>query len=319
MTQIVILDGYVLNPGDISWTPIKNHGELTIYDRTTQDQIIERAFSADILLVNKVILNADILTQLPNLKCICITATGYNNVDTITARRLGIDVCNVSNYSTDSVAQHVFALILHLTNHVSFHNQSVKDGTWSRSVDWCYSLASLCELSGLTLGIYGYGAIGQKVASIGRALGMSIIATSRRDLSGNAHKLVKQVEKIEIFRKSDVLSLHVPLTSDTDKLINSDTLSLMKPSAILINTSRGGLVDEEALAKALRAEVIAGAAVDVLSSEPPSNNNPLLSIKNCIITPHNAWATVASRKRLVDGLSDNIDAFKKGRPINLVN
>ncbi len=318
MTKIVVLDGYVANPGDLSWEKITGLGEVEIYDRTPADQVYERAKDADILVVNKVILDEPILNHLSGkLKCICTLATGYNNIDVKTANRRGITVCNAVAYSSSSVAQHVFALLLELTNRVSLNNESVQNNEWANSADWSYRKSTMMELAGKTMGVYGPGQIGRRVIEIARAFGMKIIATRKRR---NALKpdYVKIVDLPTLFGKSDVLSLHAPLTYENREVVNRHTLSMMKPTAFLINTGRGGLVNESDLREALLQGQIAGAGLDVLSEEPPPKDHPLLKIPNCLITPHQAWGTKESRYRLIDIVAQNIAAFLEGKPQNVV-
>ena len=315
---IAILDGYTLNPGDLSWMPLEKLGSLKLFDRTPPEEVINRAKNADILIVNKVIINANTLIQLPKLKCICVTATGYNNVDIQAARQQNIPVCNVRGYSTNSVAQHVFALILELTNTVAVYNESVKDGDWSRSPDFCYTIRPIRELSGLTMGIFGLGQIGQAVATIALAFGMKVIARHKHPERDRMIG-VRFVDTKTLFQESDILSLHAPLTDENAGLICLSNLKRMKPSALIINTARGGFIVEEDLKRALESDIISGAALDVLSVEPPPASHPLIGVKNCIITPHIAWASKAARQRLMDATVKNVEAFLRGNPENLVN
>jgi len=312
--NIVVLDGYVLNPGDLSWAALRELGECEVHERTAVDQIVERAADAEIVLTNKCPLSAETIAQLPNLKYIGVMATGYNVVDVAAARERNIPVCNVPIYGTKSVAQHVFALILEHAQNVGAHAAAVNEGRWSKNIDWCFWDHPLSELDGKTLGIVGYGRIGQAVADLGRAFGMKVIVASRTAKQG-----VEQVSIDELFQRSDVVSLHCPQTPETEGLVNAQRIELMKPSALLVNTSRGPLVVEEDLAAALNAGRIGGAALDVLSSEPPSPDNPLLSAKNCLVTPHIAWATQAARTRLLGTVVENVRAFAAGNPQNVVN
>ncbi|MCP3928149.1 MAG: D-2-hydroxyacid dehydrogenase [Bacteroidetes bacterium] len=316
--KISVLDGYAMNPGDLSWDSLLSLGELTIFDRTPPEKIIERAKDADILIVNKVVLSKEILAQLPALKCICEAATGYNNVDIDEAALRKIPVCNVVGYSTLSVAQHVFALIQTFTNGIAAHNKDVHKGGWAHAPDFCYQLFPIFELAGKTLGIYGFGKIGQKVAEIGLAYGMRIIAHHKHP-ERDAKKGVEFVDWNTLLSESDILSLHAPLTSKNEKIINKQTLRIMKKSAILINTGRGGLIDEWDLNLALQENWIAGAGLDVLSEEPPPKEHPLFNVKNCIITPHIAWATKEARSRLLEAICNNINSFLEGNPQNVVN
>lgn len=316
--HLVILDGYTLNPGDLSWNKVKALGPTTVYEASAPAQIVARSREADILLVNKVVIDRSVLEALPQLRCICVTATGYNNIDLEAARERGIPVCNVVGYGTDSVAQHVFALLLRLTNQVEAHHRSVQRGDWSRQPHFSYSVAPIIELAGKTMGIYGFGRIGQKVGAIARAFGMAVIATHKHP-QRDARPWVRFVDLNELFEKSDVLTLHVPLTEENEGLVNAERLRQMKPSAYLINTGRGGLVAEKDLREALRAGEIRAAALDVLSEEPPPADHPLLGLPNCILTPHNAWASREARDRLLDGVVKNIRAFLAGKPENVVN
>jgi glycerate dehydrogenase len=311
--KIVVLDGHTLNPGDLSWDSLRQLGDCEIHARSAAAEILPRAQGAGIVLTNKTPLNAATIGQLPELKYVGVLATGYNVVDVAAAKTRGVVVTNVPAYGTPSVAQHVFALILELTQNVALHAQSVREGKWTRSPDFCYWDRPLIELNGLTLGIVGYGRIGQAVGALGRAFGMKVITSSRRKVEG-----ADNVSLEDLFRQSDVVSLHCPLTPETNGLINSERLSLMKRSAFLINTGRGPLVVEQDLADALAADKIAGAALDVLSVEPPSAQNPLLQAKNCLITPHIAWATRAARARLLDIAVANVKAFQAGAPQNVV-
>lgn len=309
--KIVVVDGYTLNPGDLSWEALERLGEVTIYDRTPAEQLIERAKDAEVVLTNKVVLSLEVIDQLPRLKFISVLATGYNVVDVDAARVRGISVSNVPEYSTKSVAQMTMALILELAMHVGEHSRGVRDGKWSASTDFSYQDYRLVELDGLTLGIVGLGRIGKSVAALGKAFGMKVIANSR--------SAGESVDLETLFKESDIVSLHCPLTSATQGMVNSARLALMKPTAFLINTSRGPLIVEQDLADALNSAQIAGAAMDVLSTEPPSTDNPLLSARNCTITPHHAWATKSARERLLAATVDNVKAFMDGKPKNVVN
>ncbi len=313
--RIVITDGFTLNPGDLSWEPIEAMGALEIYDRTPVDMIIERCKEAQIVLTNKVPFSSETLQQLPALRLIGVMATGYNVIDVETAKKRGITVCNVPAYGTASVAQHTFSLLLELTNQVGVHAASVAKGEWTNAEDWCYTKLPLTELSGKTIGIVGLGNIGQQTAKIARAFGMQVLYTSRNRKETD---LGEYTDTQTLFAQSDVVSLHLPLTNENHQFVNNDLLRLMKPNAFLINTSRGPLVNEQDLADTLNEGRIAGAAVDVLSSEPPKENNPLLKAKNCIITPHNAWMSREARQRVMDITIKNVEAFLSGRSINVV-
>lgn len=310
--NIVFLDAYTLNPlNDLDISILYTLGNVILYDRTSPDQIIERAKDADIILTNKCPLNAQTISQLPNLKYIGVTATGYNIIDIEAAKAREIIVANVRGYSSASVAQLVFSLILSFTNRVAEHAQNI-DQTWPSSADWCFYHSPLVELDGKTLGIIGLGDIGKKVANIGLGFGMKILA-NKRDLTSGRMAGVELCSQEQVLQESDFISLHCPLTADNQQFINKDSLALMKSSAILINTSRGGLIHEQDLADALNTGVIAGAGLDVLSIEPPSKTNPLLTAKNTIITPHIAWAGVNARQELLKGTIENIMAFQQGK------
>ncbi len=316
--KIIALDGRTLNPGDLSWEGLSNFGEYEIHDFTPKEQVVERGRPADILLVNKVVLGKNELAQLPNLKCICVTATGYNNVDLQAARERSIPVCNAVGYSTDSVAQHVFALLLALTNKVYQHHISVQAGEWQRSDDFAYTLHTLPELAGKIFGIYGFGRIGQRVADLAQAFGMKILATHKHP-ERDARPGVEFVSLEELFERSDVISLHAPLSEANREIVNAQLLQRMKTTAYLINTGRGGLIQEADLKLALQEGQLAGAALDVLNTEPPKEGNVLISAPNCILTPHLAWASLEARQRLMDITLNNIRAFQAGAPQNVVN
>jgi glycerate dehydrogenase len=316
-TSIVVLDSYCLNPGDLSWRPLEELGECAFYERTSAEQFRERLHDAEIVLTNKVPLHRDVLTGHPRLKYIGVTATGYNIVDTKAARELGIIVTNVPSYGTASVAQMVMAHVLNLTQRVGDHAEAVREGRWASSPDWCFWDYPLLELDGMTLGIIGYGRIGEAVAKLARAFGMRVIAHNRSAIEETNG--VRAVDLDTIFRESDILSLHCPLTNETRHLVNRERLASMKQTSLLINTSRGPLVDETALADALNAGQIAGAGLDVLEVEPPSTENPLYTAKNCYITPHIAWATQAARQRLLDAAVENVAAYLRGTPQHVVN
>jgi glycerate dehydrogenase len=313
--KIVVLDGYTLNPNDLSWSNLAQLGDLTVYDRTPADKIIERAENAEILIVNKVIISAQHIAALPHLRYIGVLATGYNNIDVVATKKRGIVVCNVRNYGTATVAQHVFSLLLTLTNHAESYAADARQN-WANAADWTYWHNPLMELSGKTMGIIGFGNIGSQVAKIAQAFGMKTISTTEK---APPQYLDEKVGLGTLLLESDVVSLHCPLSEDTKELMNIRTLSLMKPTAFLINTARGGLIHEQDLADALNKGVIAGAGLDVLTQEPPSPNNPLLTAKNCFITPHQAWASFEARQRLMDLAVANVEAFLAGQPINSVS
>jgi glycerate dehydrogenase len=302
--KIVVLDGFTLNPGDLSWSGLQALGNVKVYDRTPENLIAERSKEAEILITNKTPISRELLNACVKIKYIGVLATGYNNVP---------------GYGTASVAQAVFALILALSNRVKEHSDAVLNGDWSLSKDFCFWNYPLVELAGKTLGIIGFGNIGRQVATIGEAFGMKIVAYSRTQTEQTALKNFRWVGLNDIFKESDVLSLHCPLFAETKGIINKETLGLMKESSLLINTSRGPLIVEEDLAEALNNEVIAGAGLDVLSLEPPSASNPLLSAKNCIITPHIAWASKEARERLMGIAVDNVKSFIQGKGKNIVN
>ena len=314
--QIVVLDGHTLNPGDLSWDAIAAQGEFTVHDRTPPGQVVERAVDAEIVFTNKALLPADTIEAIPALRYIGVLATGYNVVDTDAAATRGIPVTNIPAYGTASVAQMTFALILELASQPALHNSSVRAGDWIECPDFCYWQKPLVELDGLTLGIIGYGAIGQAVVNLGRAFGMNILVHTR---TPHEAENVRFADCETVFCEADIVSLHCPLTNENQGLVNAERLALMKPTAFLINTGRGPLVDEAALADALNQSQIAGAAVDVLSVEPPSADNPLLSAKNLVITPHIGWATQAARARLMEIAAANLRAFLVGSPVNVVN
>ncbi|WP_297101269.1 D-2-hydroxyacid dehydrogenase [uncultured Draconibacterium sp.] len=314
--KIVVLDGYALNPGDLSWDDLKVLGELTVYDRTTPEQTVERSADAEIVYTNKVILNREIIEQLPHLKFIGVLATGYNVVDITAANEAGIMVCNIPAYSTQSVAQLVFAHILHFTNNVGLHAKSVGNGEWATSKDFAYWLSPQTELAGKTLGIIGFGQIGQAVARIALAFGMKVIFNNRSQKTTDLD--ARQVDLDTLLETSDFISINCPLTSENQGFINKATIEKMKPTAFLINTGRGPLINEQDLADALNNDQIAGAGLDVLSVEPALPENPLPKAKNCFITPHIAWATLEARQRLMQIAVDNLKAFIDGKPINVV-
>ena len=319
--KIVNLDGYTTNPGDLSWDFLKKYSDdVTVYERTSPDEVVKRAKGADILIINKTVLNADTLKALqPELKYIGLQSTGYNVVDLETATQLGITVCNIPSYSTNAVAQQVFAFILHFTNSVDLHSESVHNGDWTSCPDFCYTLSPLAELDGKTLGIIGFGSIGRRVAEIAETFGMKVLINSRSRKDLSAFKSAEQVELSNLLPSSDYITCHCPLTAETENLINTNTLLQMKKTAVLINTSRGPVVDEKALADALNSGRIAGAALDVLRTEPADSANPLLTAKNCIITPHIAWAAKETRARLLAILDKNIECYLGGNTQNKVN
>lgn len=317
--KITVLDGYGLNPGDLSWEELKKLGDLTVYDRTAPSETIERSAGSEILITNKTIIDRGIIEKLPDLRYIGVLATGYNVVDTKAAREKGITVTNIPSYSTASVAQMVFSLLLAITNGVEHFTADNRAGRWSRNADFCYWDSPLMELAGKTFGIVGFGNIGSKVAGIALALGMKVMAQTSKSQEELPTGIEKATGLEHLLKECDVLSLHCPLTESTKHIINATTLAMMKPSAILINTGRGPLVDEIALAAALNSGALRGAGVDVLSCEPPSIDNPLLYARNCYTTPHIGWATTEARQRLMDIAVANVANFLNGTPTNVVN
>jgi len=315
--KIVVLDGYTLNPGDLSWDALMELGDVELYDRTPPDAIVERTKDAHVALTNKVPFTANTLDQLPNLRYIGVTATGYNIVDTKAAGARGVWVTNVPTYGTKSVAQFTIALLLELCHRVHVHADAVKDGEWKRRQDFSFFLTDQVELDGKTIGIVGLGRIGAQVAAIARALGMDVLAAALRP-SASDEDGIRRAPLDVVLKEADVVSLHCPLTPETEGLIRKETLRLMKPTAFLLNTSRGGLVVDEDLADALNQGQIAGAALDVVSTEPPDPSNPLLSAKNCIVTPHMAWTTKEARRRLLGTTIENVRSFLEGKPVNVV-
>jgi glycerate dehydrogenase len=312
--EIVITDGFTLNPGDLSWKPFEVHGNLQYHHRTSNIETIERCLSANVIITNKTVINADTIQAADALQLILVTATGYNNVDVAAAKKRGITVCNVPTYGTYSVAQHAFALLLQLSNHVGINAASVAKGEWQKAIDWCYSLQPVIELKDKTLGIIGLGRIGKQMALIAQAFGMKVIYNRGKETVYNA----VQVSQHQLFMQSDFISLHCPLTIDNKAFVNKELLGLAKPSAFLINTSRGGLINERDLAQLLQQNKIAGAALDVLTTQPPEKNNPLIGLPNCIITPHNAWISAEARSRIMETTLQNLQAFIKGTPQNVV-
>lgn len=316
--KIVVLDGYALNPGDLSWAALEQLGEVVIYDRTSVDLIVERASDADVVLTNKVPLSSSVIAQLGRLKYIGVMATGYNIIDLEAARARNIIVTNVPGYSTASVVQLTFSLLMELCFRVQRHSDAVMEGKWAASPDFCFWDYPLVELSKKKLGIVGFGAIGQGVADVAVALGMQVLAYSRTETDQSHRKKFTWVGLEELLTESDVISLHCPLTAQTENLINTESIRKMKSTSLLINTSRGGLIDAKALADALNEGLIAGAGVDVLRQEPPEVDHPLFGAKNCLITPHIAWATKEARGRCMQILVDNVKGFSEGAAVNRV-
>lgn len=317
--KICILDGYSLNPGDLDWSPVERLGDVTLFDRTPADKIVEHAADADIVLTNKVPFSADTLRQLPRLRFICVLATGYNIIDTDAAARQGVVVANIPAYSTMSVAQMAFAHILNITNHVASYAREVADGKWTNCPDFCFWDSALTELAGKTMGIVGLGNTGMATARIAVAMGMKVVAMTSKS-ADTLPEGITPAPLDDVLASADVVSLHCPLTPSTRHLINAASIAKMKPSAILINTGRGPLVDEQAVADALNGGRLAAFGADVLSQEPPRGDNPLLSARNCFLTPHIAWATLEARTRLMSTATENVRQFIAGEPVaNRVN
>lgn len=315
--KIIVLDGYALNPGDLSWEGLKKLGECLIYDRTKPAEIFNRIKDAEVVITNKAIIDEQIMNRLPKLKYIGVTATGYNVVDVQAAKRKGIVVTNIPAYSTDSVAQLVFSHILNVANRVEMHADSVRSGEWTTNPDFSYWRSPQMELAGKILGIVGFGRIGRKVAQIGLAFGMKVIFQNRSQIV-DVLAGARQTTLDEVFAESDVISINCPLTQENSEFVNMQLLQKMKQSAILINTGRGRLINEADLADALNSGIIAAAGLDVLSAEPPKPDNPLLSAKNCFITPHIAWATIEARQRLMNITVENLHCFISGKSQNIV-
>jgi glycerate dehydrogenase len=318
MARLVVLDAHTFDPGDNPWTDVAAQGELEVFERSSPDQVRTRSQGAAVLLTNKTPLDAATIAALPDLRGICVLATGVNVVDLSAASARGVPVCNIPAYSTASTAQHTIALLLELTNRVGQHDRAVQQGAWVESLDFSFTLEPLTELSGLVFGIVGFGAIGRRVGEIARALGMSVLAAGDGRRSEDPAWL-ERAPLDELFRRVDVLSLHCPLSDATRGLVNAARLATMRPSALLLNASRGPLVNEAELAEALERGVIAGAALDVLCQEPPRADNPLLSAPRCVITPHNAWATLAARRRAMQITASNVRGILSGTPQNVVN
>jgi glycerate dehydrogenase len=322
--KIVVLDGYTLNPGDISWENMEKFGELKVYDRTSydligEDLVIERVGDAEAVFTNKTPISKNALKKMPNLKFIGVLATGFNIVDVDAAKEAGIVVTNIPTYGTDAVSQMAIALLLEICHHVGEHSSSVKRGEWANNQDWCYWNYPLIELAGKTMGIIGYGRIGQGTGRIAQALGMKVFAYDQYKNQSLESDTMKYVEIDELMAKSDVITLHCPLFESTEGMINKNTISKMKDNVIIINNSRGPLIVEEDLAEALNSGKVGAAAVDVVSTEPIKMDNPLLKAKNCIITPHISWAPKESRTRLMDIAIENLKQFLEGNPVNVVN
>jgi glycerate dehydrogenase len=317
--KIVVLDGYTLNPGDLTWKRLEEIGEVTVYDRTSPEEVLSRIGEAEIVFTNKTVLSKETFKQAKNIKYVGVLATGYNIVDVEAAKEKSIIVTNIPTYGTSAVSQFTFALLLEMCHHVWAHNEKVKKGAWTNCPDFCFWNYPLVELSGKTIGIIGFGRIGQAVANIAVAFGMKVLAYDTYKNEALESQNIKYAELDDIYRNSDVISLHVPLFESTRGMINKESISKMKKSAMIINTSRGPLINEQDLAEALNSGTIAGAAVDVVSTEPAKMDNPLLSAKNCIVTPHIAWAPIEARERLMNIAIDNLEAFLAGKVVNQVN
>lgn len=315
--NIVVLDGGTTNPGDLSWEPLEQLGQLTVYEETPPDLVEKRLQNAQAAILNRISLGKDLFSKLPELRYVGTLATGYNTIDTHAARESGITVCNVPHYCEDAVAQHALSLLLCLCNKVQRFSDMTRSGHWTEAVQESHDSLIPVELAGKKLGILGYGSIGQKMAGLGKALGMEILLYSRTQKS--APESDRWVDLETLFRESDVVSLHCPLTPETRGLVGEHLLSLMKPTAYLINTSRGAVIEETALAAALNQGILAGAAIDVLTQEPPAADHPLLKAKNCLITPHVAWATREARARLIKMVAENLQRFQEGHPQNVVS
>lgn len=316
--NIVILESNAVNPGDLSWDPIRQFGSVTVYDRTAPEDAAARIGDAQVVLINKTPITASVLDACPNLRLICVEATGYNVVDCATAKQRGVVVCNVPSYGTNAVAQFTFSLLLEICNQVGHHNDSVHNGDWCQSPDFCYWLTPQMELAGKTMGIIGFGRIGRAVGKIAKAFDMRVLAYNRsRCAEGEA--LAEYVDLDTLLTSADVVSLHCPMTAETEGMINTTTIGKMKTGAILLNTARGGLVNEKDLAEALHTGKLRAAAADVVSAEPIHGDNPLLQAPNCILTPHMAWAPIEARQRIIETTVENIRAYLDGSPVNVVN
>lgn len=317
--KIVILDGYTVNPGDLSWIELEKKGQLLVYDRTPENQVAQRIGDAEIVFTNKAVISRESIFKCPNIKFIGVLATGYNIVDVAAAKEKGIPVCNIPTYGTYAVAQHAIALLLEICHHIGAHSESVKAGDWIKSSDWCYWNYPLIELKDKNLGIIGLGRIGSQTAKIAQALGMKVLAVANTKKSEPVSDMLKYVTLDEVFELSDVIALHCPLTPSTKGIICADSISKMKDGVIIINNSRGSLIVEQDLADALNSGKVAAAGLDVLEEEPMSPNCPLLTAKNCIITPHISWAAKEPRIRIIEMALHNLEMFLKGTPVNIVN
>lgn len=320
--KIVVLDGYTENPGDLSWAAMEDLGELTVYDRTSlvdEEEIIARIGEAEAVITNKTPVSAQVMARCANLKYIGVLATGYNVIDCAAAAARGIPVCNIPTYGTDAVAQYTMALLLEICHHIGHHSQAVHEGRWERSADWCFWDYPLIELAGKTMGIIGYGRIGQRTGQLAQAFGMNVLAYDAHRDERLVSESCRYAELAELFAEADVIALHCPLFAETEGIINKDSIAKMKDGVIILNDSRGPLIVEEDLKEALNSGKVAAAGLDVVCTEPMKGDNPLLQAKNCIITPHIAWAPKESRQRLMDVAVSNLKAFQKGTPENVVN
>lgn len=317
--KIVILDAYVANPGDLSWEALEKLGDLQTYDKTSPEDVVSRIGDAEVVIVNKTVIDEAVLEACPSIKFITVLATGYNVVDTVAAAKRGIPVSNVPAYSTDSVVQHVFALLLEIAVHVGAHNKAVKEGEWTQSPYFSFWNYPLIELAGQTLGIVGYGGIGRAVAKVAQAFGMKVVANRRNPRPEDSADGVEMLSLDELYAVSDVISLHAPLNDSSKHMINQESIAKMKDGVILINTARGPLIEDEALAEALDSGKVYAAGIDVAATEPIPADNPLLTRENCIITPHIAWAPLAARRRLLEITAKNVEAFIDSKPQNQVN
>lgn len=312
--KLTILDGHAVNPGDLNWDMFKKYADVTVYEHTPQESVISRIGNSDAILLNKINITSNVLESCKNLKYIGVLATGYNVIDLQAVKNAKICVTNIPSYSTEAVSQHVFALILHFTNHVALHNTSVQNGDWIKNPNFCYWLSPLQELSGKTLGILGYGNIGKQVEKIAKAFNMNVLVCPHKPIKEKSNS----VSFDTLLKESDFISLHVPLTMETNKIINSSSISKMKDGVYIINTARGGIVNEEDIKNAVKAKKIAGYAADVVQEEPMSKNSPLLNVENIVLTPHIAWAPIQTRKRLLQIAENNFKSWLEGKPINTI-
>lgn len=317
--KILVLDGFALNPGDLSWKGLTELGTVVVYDRTEQARIISRIGDADVVVVNKCPISRETIEACPNLKLICVTATGYNTIDLEAAKEHGILVCNVPTYATESVTQHVFAMLLAIANHISEHAQSVKAGEWQKAADFSYRKFPIFELAGQTMGIIGMGRIGRSVATVAKAFGMKVLCYSKHTVPELEDEQLKFVSFDELLEQSDIISLHCPLTEETEQMICKKTIAKMKQGVIIINTARGDIINEMDLANALANGKVGYAAIDVLAEEPPVHGSQLIEQSRCLVTPHIAWAPLQARRRCMQIVEENIRSFQQGKPQNLIS